>query len=56
MDKKLKRLHFAIDEKIAKRFKEHIDSVGYDQGKLVERILINFLKKEKNKGDDFDKN
>jgi hypothetical protein len=48
MAKKVKRLHFNIDEKLATRFKEHIDLVGYDQGKLVEKILKNFLKKMKN--------
>lgn len=47
MAKKVKRLHFEIDEKLAKRFREHIDSVGYDPGKLVEKILKNFLKKMK---------
>jgi len=45
MAKKVKRLHFKIDEKLATRFKEHVDLVGYDQGKLVEK---NFLKKMKN--------
>jgi low affinity Fe/Cu permease len=48
MAKKVKRLHFKIDEKLATRFKEHVDLVGYDQGKLVEKILKNFLKKMKN--------
>ena len=48
MTKKVKRLHFKIDEKLATRFKEHVDLVGYDQGKLVEKILKNFLKKMKN--------
>ena len=47
MTKKVKRLHFNIDEKLATRFKEHIDLVGYDQGKLVEKILKNFLKRMK---------
>ena len=48
MAKKVKRLHFKIDEKLATRFKEHVDLVGYDQGKLIEKILKNFLKKMKN--------
>ncbi len=48
MAKKVKRLHFKIDEKLATRFKEHVDLVGYDQGKLVEKILKNFLIKMKN--------
>ena len=48
MAKKVKRLQFEIDEKLAKRFRDHVDSVGYDPGKLVEKILINFLKKMKN--------
>ena len=47
MAKKVKRLHFEIDEKLATRFREHVDLVGYDSGKLVEKILKNFLKKMK---------
>ena len=47
MTKKVKRLHFEIDEEIAKRFKEHVELVGYDPAKLVEKILKNFLKKVK---------
>ncbi len=47
MAKKVKRLHFEIDEKLAKRFKDHVDLVGYDQGKLIEKILKSFLKKMK---------
>jgi len=54
MVKKVKRLHFEIDEKLATRFKEHVDLVGYDQGKLVEKILKNFLKKVKS--ENIDKN
>lgn len=47
MAKKVKRLHFEIDEKLATRFREHVELVGYDPGKLVEKILKNFLKKMK---------
>jgi hypothetical protein len=47
MGKKVKRLHFEIDEKLATRLKEHVELVGYDQSKLVEKILKNFLKKMK---------
>lgn len=47
MAKKVKRLHFEIDEKLATRFREHVELVGYDSGKLVEKILKNFLKKMK---------
>ena len=54
MARKVKRLHFEIDEKLATRFKEHIDLVGYDQGKLVEKILKSFLKKVKS--ENIDKN
>ncbi len=50
MSKKVKRLHFKVDERIAKRFKEHIDLVGYDTSKLIEKILKNFLKKMKSEG------
>ena len=48
MAKKVKRLHFKIDEKLETRFKEHVDLVGYDKGKIDEKILKNFLKKMKN--------
>jgi len=47
MGKKVKRLHFEIDEKLATKFREHVELVGYDPGKLVEKILKNFLKKMK---------
>ncbi len=51
MAKKVKRLHFEIDEKLATRFREHVELVGYDPGKLVEKILKNFLKKMKSNED-----
>ncbi len=54
MAKKLKRLQFKIDEEVANRFKEHVDLVGYDQGKLVEKILKSFLKRIKS--ENIDKN
>lgn len=42
-----KRLHFEIDETIANRLTEHVDSVGYDKSKLIEKILKSFLKRMK---------
>lgn len=38
-------LYLILDDEIIKRYKEHLDEVGYDKNKLFERIIIDFLKK-----------
>lgn len=41
------RLHLYLDEKVASAFMKHIDLVGYDKSKLFEKILRDFLDKNK---------
>jgi len=45
--KKKKRVFFTVDERVSSAFRDHIDLVGYDPSKLFEKILRNFLKKNK---------
>lgn len=42
------RLHLYLDKKIVDDFTKHIELVGYDKSKLFEKILKEFLLKNKN--------
>lgn len=37
-------LYLILNDDIIRRYKEHLDIVGYDKNKLFERIIIDFLK------------
>jgi dihydrofolate reductase len=44
---KKKKINFTINTKLKDKFVKHIELVGYDPSKLMENILIDFLKKNK---------
>lgn len=44
-EKNKKKLVITASEDIVKRFREHIELVGYNQSLLIEKILKDFLKK-----------
>lgn len=41
-------LYLILNDDIIKRYKEHLDEVGYDKNKLFEKIIIDFLKRNDN--------
>lgn len=44
---KKKKINFTINTKLKDKFVKHIELVGYDPSKLMENIIIDFLKKNK---------
>ncbi len=44
---KKKKINFTINTKLKDKFIKHIELVGYDPSRLMENILIDFLKKNK---------